>query len=99
MRILWPRKGTRMHKIFCYLVFVLLRAFLWLNLSALGFNFVRKHTGIEICNGIGLKRAATGCSFYTEISTVKLDRLPGSTVCRPLPCSALFGGPIQGSTQ
>ncbi|CAA6678805.1 Unannotated [Lentimonas sp. CC19] len=38
MRILWPRKGTKRHKLFCYLVFVLLRAFLWLKLS--GFDYI-----------------------------------------------------------
>ena len=51
MRISWPQRGTKIHKNFFYLVFVLLRAFLWLKLlrhlrqtsvSGLDFHYPRK---------------------------------------------------------
>jgi hypothetical protein len=42
MRISWPQRGTKKHKNFFYLVFVLLRAFLWLKFSGLDFKYPRK---------------------------------------------------------
>ena len=46
------------------------------------------------------KRLKIPKKFYSnETETLKVSDAPGSTKCKPFPCSQLFGAPIHGSTQ
>ena len=46
------------------------------------------------------KRLKIPKKFYSnETETLKVSEAPGSTKCKPFPCSQLFGAPIHGSTQ